>query len=133
MKRHADLTGLVDEQRISSAIQAAERRTSGTMHVSLAKHVRGNVRRTAESVFRHLGYAKPDSAAVLFFVVPSRRELVVLGGEGIHRKLGEAYWQRLVAATVKRVKEEDLTAALVHGVAEAGEQLANHFPAPSER
>jgi uncharacterized membrane protein len=125
---HDDLKRHVDEQRIRAAIDAAERGTSGAIHVSLAKHVRGGTRRAAEHTFQILGYGKPGSNAVLFFVVPSRREIVVLGGEGIHSKVGDAYWQQLVAEITKRAREEDLTAALVHGITAAGERLARHFP-----
>lgn len=123
-----DLKRHVDEQRIRAAIDAAERGTSGAIHVSLAKHVRGGARAAAERVFQSLGYGTPGSSAVLFFVVPSRREIVVLGGEGIHSKVGDAYWQQLVAAITQRAREEDLTAALVHGITEAGARLREHFP-----
>jgi uncharacterized membrane protein len=127
-----DLKRHVDEQRIRAAIDAAERGTSGAIHVSLAKHVRGSARGAAERVFQSLGYGTPGSGAVLFFVVPSRREIVVLGGEGIHSKVGDAYWQQLVAEITKRAREEDLTAALVRGIAEVGERLTRHFPRATE-
>jgi len=132
-ERHADLKTHVDEQRVRTAIDAAERGTSGTIHVSLAKHVRGTTHGTAARAFTSLGYATPGSSAVLFFVVPSRRELSVLGGEAIHARVGDAYWQRLVAAVVERVREEDLTSALVHGIDEVGRELARHFPSTSDR
>lgn len=127
-----DLKRHVDEQRISAAIDSAERGTSGAIHVSLAKHVRGSARAAAERVFQSLGFGTPGSGAVLFFVVPSRREIVVLGGEGIHAKVGDAYWQQLVADITERAREEDLTAALVQAIAEVGERLTRHFPRTTE-
>lgn len=131
-ERHDDLKRHVDEQRIRAAIDAAERETSGAIHVSLAKHVRAGARGAAERMFQSLGYGTPGSGAVLFFVVPSRREIVVLGGEGIHSKVGDAYWQQLVAEITQRAREEDLTAALVHGITEVGARLTKHFPRTSE-
>ena len=126
--KHAALKRHVDEQPILTAIQQAEAGTSGALHVSIAERVRGDVKRAAARVFRDLGYGESGSAAVLFFVVPSRRELAVIGGEGIHSRLGDAYWRTLIETMAKRVREEDLTSALVRGVEQVGTELARHFP-----
>jgi uncharacterized membrane protein len=64
----------------------------------------------------------------LFFVVPSRRELVVLGDEGIHQKVGQAYWDQLARAVSERIKAADLTEGLEHGIRETGRALAHHYP-----
>ena len=127
--RHADLTKHVDERAIASAIADAEKRTSGTIHVSIAKHVRGATRAEAVRVFHSLGYATPESKAVMFFVVPSRRELTVLGGAAVHAALGEAYWQKLVDAVIAEVRTRDLTSGLAAGIADVGRKLAELFPA----
>jgi len=132
-EKHSDLKTHVDERRIRAAIEAAETGTSGSIHVSIAEHIRGKTHGTAARAFKSLGYATPGSAAVLFFVVPSRRELSVLGGEAIHARVGDAYWHKLVAAVVKRVRDEDLTSALVHGIEEVGRELSRHFPSTSDR
>ena len=65
---------------------------------------------------------------VLIFVVPSRRRFVILGDEGIHAKAGQEFWDRTAAAISERFKSEDFTGGLVHGIQEAGKQLATHFP-----
>ena len=127
-EEHSDLKQHVDEQAIRAAIETAERETGGEIHVSLAKHVRGTTQSVGARVFRHLGYATRESVAVLFFVVPARRELAVVGSAAIHARLGERYWQELVEAMVKRVQDENLTAALVYGIREVGRELARLAP-----
>src|SRR6516165_5441563 len=92
-EKYAALKRHVDEQPILAAIQQAEAGTSGAIHIAIAERVRGDVKRAAARVFRDLGYGESGSSAVLFFVVPSRRELAVIGGEGIHSRLGDAYWR----------------------------------------
>lgn len=132
MAKHADLKTHVDEKRILAVIEAAERETSGAIHVSVAKNVRGSTKRVAARVFRELGYAAPGSAAVLFFVVPARRELAVIGGEAIHARVGDAYWQDLADAVAERVGKKGLTHALIHGIDEVTLELARHFPKTSD-
>jgi uncharacterized membrane protein len=126
---HRRLARHVDAQRIAAAIDAAEAETTGSIHVAIAPHFWGDVRRGAHSKFRELQAASlPHRNGVLFFVVPSRRELVVLGDEGIHQKVGQAYWDQLARAVSERIKAADLTEGLEHGIQETGRALAHHYP-----
>lgn len=125
---HAAFAGVVDERAVLDAIAAAERSTEAIIHVSLAKHVQGEVEHAAAHAFAELGLGTPDRPAVLFFVVPSRRELAVLGSEPAHAKLKDAYWRELVARITADVRERGLTQALVAGIEDAGGRLAQHFP-----
>jgi uncharacterized membrane protein len=128
-RAHRGLARHVDAPRIAAAIEAAEASTTGAIHVSIAPHFWGDVQRGARSAFRELAAASlPHRNGVLFFVVPSRRELVVLGDEGIHQKVGQAYWDQLARAVSERIKAADLTEGIVHGIEEAGRTLAQHFP-----
>jgi uncharacterized membrane protein len=126
---HRRLSQHVDAQRIAAAIEAAEAETTGSIHVAVAPHFWGDVHRGARSAFRELQAAYlPHRNGVLFFVVPSRRELVVLGDEGIHQKVGQAYWDQIAGAVSERIKASDLTEGIVHGIQETGRTLAQHYP-----
>jgi uncharacterized membrane protein len=126
---HRKLARLVDAPAIEAAITAAERRTSGQIRVSLAPHFWGDVRRTAERAFERMGMtATPLRNSVLFFVVPGRREFVVLGDAGIHEKVGQDFWQTVSDAVAERLRAGDLSGGLVHGIQTVGDQLAKHFP-----
>ena len=65
---------------------------------------------------------------MLFFVAPARREFTVLGDAAIHEKVGQEFWDRVVAAMRDKIRAGDLTDGIVHGIEEAGKELAQHFP-----
>lgn len=123
------LMGRVDADRVRDAVRRAETRTSGEIRVSLAPFFWGSVRRTAERAFERLGMtATRDRNGVLFFLVPSRRKFVVLGDRGIHEKVGQEFWDDIAAAVSDHFRKGEFTEGLEHGILEAGEVLARHFP-----
>ena len=122
--------GLIDAEAVKAAIQEAERATTGEIRVSVSTFFWGGVRRAAERAFERMGMIRTSHRnGVLIFVVPSRRKFVVLGDSGIHEKVGQEFWEGVAAAMSERFRKGDFTGGLVHGVAEAGRQLALHFPA----
>jgi len=119
----------VDSGRIERAIHAAERHTTGLIRVSIARPFWGSVRKAAERAFVHLGMTgTPDRNGVLIFVVPARREFVILGDSAIHDKAGQSFWEEVAAAMSARIRSGDLTDGIVHAVEAAGRSLAEHFP-----
>lgn len=125
----ARLRQLIDEEAVKAAIVEAERGTTGEIRVSVSTFFWGDVRKTAEKAFERLGMtATARRNGVLFFLVPSRRKLVVLGDAGIHEKVGQGFWEDVTAAVAGRFRNGDFTGGLVLGVAEAGRVLALHFP-----
>ena len=125
---------LIDPDRVRDAIVAAERQTSAELRVSLAPWFWGSVRRTADKAFVRLGMSKTHQRnGVLFFVVPSRRALVVLGDAGVHARVGQDLWNELAAIQADHFARGEFTEGLVASIARAGEDLARHFPADAER
>lgn len=119
----------VDVERIKAAIAAAERAASGEIRVSVARFFWGSVRRAAERAFARLGMAgTKDRNGVLFFIVPARKRFVVLGDRGIHDKVGQEFWESLAGLLAERFRKGEFTEGLVEAIAEAGRQLAAHFP-----
>jgi uncharacterized membrane protein len=123
------LLKIIDDDRVKAAIAAAEKQTSGEIRVSVSRFFYGSVRRAAEKAFDRLGMrATKDRNGILFFVVPSRRRFVVVGDEGIHEKVGQEFWDKLVAAMSGDFKEEKFNEGLIRGILECGRLLASHFP-----
>jgi uncharacterized membrane protein len=119
----------IDIGRVESAIREAERRTSGEVRVSVSRFFWGDLRAVAERAFARLGMtATRERNGVLFFIVPSRQRFVVLGDEGIHAKVGQAFWETVAAAVSQRFRDGDFTGGLVDGIATVGEHLAAHYP-----
>ena len=123
------LMQIIDRERIKTAIQAAEHRTSGEICVSVAPFFWGSIDKAANKAFVRMGIARTkDRNGVLFFVVPSRRKFVVLGDSGIHERVGQEFWHRVVDVVAERFRQGDFTGGLVRGIEEVGERLASHFP-----
>ncbi|MGZ4966988.1 MAG: TPM domain-containing protein, partial [Chthoniobacterales bacterium] len=66
--------------------------------------------------------------AVLILVAPRAQKFAVVGDEGVHKKCGEEFWQRLIATMREHFKREAFTDALVEGIQNVGALLAEHFP-----
>jgi uncharacterized membrane protein len=77
--------------------------------------------------------ATRDRNGILFFVVPSRHRFVVIGDQGIHQKVGQDFWEKLVAAMAEDFKGGDFNRGLVRGIAECGRLLGVHFPYEGEK
>lgn len=129
MPSHRSLLKLIDEEKVKAAIVAAESGTSAEIRVSLSRFFFGDVHRAARRAFARMGMHRTRHRnGVLIFVVPSRRKVVVMGDEGIHGHVGQAFWEATAAAVTARFKEADYTGGLVAGIEALGRALAEHFP-----
>jgi uncharacterized membrane protein len=133
-RRRHKLARHIDEERIRSAILAAEAGTTGKIHVTLSHDFKGSTFEHASRAFMRLRLDRSsDRNGVLFFVVPSRREFAVIGDAGIYQKVGQEFWDRVVDAVSEKTKAADLSSGLVHGIEEAGRELRVHFPSERAR
>lgn len=123
------LLRLVDAERVRSAIEAAEERTSGEIRVSVSRWFWGSVRSAAELAFERMRMHETSARnGVLIFVVPSRKRFVVLGDRGIHERVGAEFWEKVAGAMAVRFREGDFTGGLELAVATVGEELSRFFP-----
>ena len=124
----------IDKEMILKSIAAAEQQTSGEIRVSVSPFFWGNVRKVADKAFVRLGMnVTRERNGILFFIVPSRRRFAVIGDQGIHQKVGQEFWEKLVAAIAEDFKLGDFNAGLQKGIAQAGRSLAEHFPYQGEK
>ena len=132
LSRRAFLQSL-DTSAVEGAIARAETRTSGEIRVSIAGLFVGSSRRLAERAFRRLGLqATRNRNGVLLLIAPARRQVVVLGDEAIHARVGDAFWAEIAARVGTRFREGLFTQGVVEAVDAIGEALARHFPAGAE-
>ncbi|MBA2433615.1 MAG: TPM domain-containing protein [Verrucomicrobiota bacterium] len=119
----------LEHRRIAGAIRAAEANTSGEIRVFIQHGDVSNPVAAARAQFTRLGMtATRDRNAVLLFVAPRSQKFAVIGDEGIHRRCGAEFWQKLVETMREEFRVEHFTDALVQGIAKAGELLSEHFP-----
>lgn len=114
---------------IVAAIQQAEKKTSGQIRVVVShKHVETPVE-AAQQEFLRLGMDKsPLRNGVLILVAPRAHKFAVIGDQAVHEKCGDEFWQKLAAAMTDYFRQSQFTAGIIHGVQQAGELLAEHFP-----
>ncbi|HET7874546.1 MAG TPA: TPM domain-containing protein [Methylomirabilota bacterium] len=118
-----------DLEAVARAVGEAERWTSAEMRVHLDLHCRGSAFDRAVEVFQRLGmHRAAERHGVLIYVAIQDRKLAVIGDWGIHERVGQEYWERLVAAVAAHLGEERPRDGLIHAVGALGAALARHFP-----
>ena len=120
----------LEHGRISAAIASAEAKSSGEIRVFIQRgEVPGDALPVAEKKFIDLGmHRTAERNAILIFVAPRAQKFAVVGDEGVHKKCGVEFWQRLVDAMRAHFQREEFTEALVEAIESAGELLAQYFP-----
>ncbi len=124
-----DFLAQLDSARVASAIEAAEKRTSGEIRVHIQPKSLGNARGTAERTFERLGMTKTDLRnGVLLFIASEEQQFVILGDTGINEKVPADFWDGITAHLSARFKEGRFTEGVVDTIQQAGEALAGFFP-----
>jgi uncharacterized membrane protein len=120
----------IDHAQVSAAIAAAERQTSGRIHVLVGRHRALQPIAAAQRHFARLSPGgTPQPNGILIFVAPRSHTFAIVGGRAVHEQCGNAFWSEVTAAMSGYFKKGDFTDGLVHGVERAGALLAEHFPA----
>ena len=118
-----------DLEAVRHAITEAEAGTSAEIRVHLDHTCPGDPMTRAVAVFARLGmHRTAERHGVLIYVAIAARKLAVIGDQGIHQRVGEAYWQRLVADVLAHFREERPRDGCLHAVRELGAALRQHFP-----
>ncbi len=119
----------IDSGRIHAAIRSAEAGSNGRVAVRVLPHDTADALGAArESLHQAELHKHPHRNAVIFLVAPKSRRFAVYGDDAIHKRVGEKFWSDVVEEMTPHFKQGDMTGALEHGIARAGEQLRAHFP-----
>lgn len=119
----------LDTARIERAIADAEKLTSGELRVVFQPGDVDNATALAREAFARLGMtATRERNAVLILIAPDARQFALFGDEGVHAKCGDAFWRDVAAAMEQKFRAGQHTAAVIEGIARAGELLAREFP-----
>ncbi len=124
-----------DLEAVRRAITETEAGTSAEIRIHLDHKCPGEPMARAVAVFERLGMHRTAARhGVLIYVAVAHRKLAVIGDQGIHERVGEAYWQRLVADVLAHFREARLRDGFLHALGELGVALRQHFPrAPDDR
>jgi putative membrane protein len=100
-----------------------ERLLAGRTEMELAAR-----ERAVRAFHEHALHRTERGTGVLLFASLFERRAVVLGDHGIHARMGDAHWERAVAALVAGMRRGDPAAGFCDAIALCGDALAEHFP-----
>jgi len=119
----------LEDEKIVSAIQSAESKTSGEIRVFISDAEPADPLAGAKLQFERMEMANTkDRNGVLIFVAPKSRNFAIIGDEAVHARCGEQFWKKIADEMSGRFKQGQFTDGIIHGVAAAGEVLSQHFP-----
>ena len=119
-----------ESARIVETIRNAEQQTSGEIRVFIESRCRfvDPLDRAAE-IFWNL---KMDHTvyhnAVLLYVAVKDHQFAIFADTGIHRKLGNEFWQKEVNLMSRHFRENHYLEAILYVISDIGTALNAHFP-----
>ncbi|MDX1951653.1 MAG: TPM domain-containing protein, partial [Verrucomicrobiota bacterium] len=112
-----------------SAIEAAEKKTSGEIRVFIFENEVKDPVAQAREEFERLGMRKTAQRnGVLLFFAPLSQAYAVFADEAVYNRCGEHFWHVIRDEMHNRLKADDYTGAIVGAVRQIGEALAQYFP-----
>jgi uncharacterized membrane protein len=119
-----------ENQRIVEAIQQAEKNTSGEVRVFVESKCSymDAIDRATEVFFKLQMQNTAERNAVLVYIAIKDRQLAIFGDEGIHKKVGNEYWSRLVKHMISHFSKNNFAEGIRQSIVEIGQDLQKHFP-----
>jgi len=119
-----------EQQLIVDAIRNAERMTSGEVRVFVESKCSymNAIDRAVELFFNLEMDETEDRNAVLVYVAMKDKQLAVFGDEGIHKKVGDTYWNEEVNKMIKNFNKDNYADGIKNVITDIGEALTKHFP-----
>jgi len=118
---------------IVEAIRLAEENTTGEIRVHLSKKwIERDPYKRATRLFQKFGmFRTTHRNAVLFYVNLKRHKFAIVGDEGIHKTVGQRYWEELARELKRALISTHPENAIAIGVSKIGEILQKHYPLES--
>ena len=128
--RQKEFFSEAEKEQVVSAIQSAEKQTSGEIRVFVESHCRfvDPLDRAAE-VFT--GLKMEQTAArngVLVYVALKDRQLALFGDKGIHEKVGDTFWNEEVKLILSHFNKANYAEGIAGVVRDIGDALGQYFP-----
>ncbi|MDR3696911.1 TPM domain-containing protein [Mucilaginibacter sp.] len=118
-----------EQQRIRTAVEDAERHTSGQLRVCIEKTCSENVLDRAAKYFHQLDMHRTKLRnGVLIYVATVDRKFAIIGDAGINKAVPDNFWDDTKDDMLKHFKVGDIVEGIVTGLEIAGEHLQKYFP-----
>ncbi len=117
-------------EAIESAIQSAEKNTSGEIRVHIEDSCSGgDPVICAQKVFHKLGMDKTDMHnGVMFYVAVKDHKFSVIGDSGIDKHVPTGFWDLVRDKMQEHFKNQQFTEGLCEGISMTGIELKKYFP-----
>lgn len=119
-----------EQDKILAAIREAEYCTSGEVRLYIEAKCKTAVPlERAMAVFHSLKMDQTaDRNAVILYIAMDSRQLAIYGDEGIHKIVGQDYWDNTIMRLTENFKGDNMTGGIVGAVKDIGIKLQKHFP-----
>lgn len=133
--RKPEFLSASEREHVINAIKEAERQTSGEVRVYIESRCRfvDPLDRAAELFWSLKMDQTEQRNGVLIYVAVKDHQMAVLGDEGIHKKVGDAFWNEEVKKMREHFKQQHYMDALVLVIRDIGVALHQHFPFYQEK
>ena len=127
-KKTAAFFDSLDRPAIVEAIKRAESRSVGEIRVHLHHGPVSDALGAAKATFKKLGMEKTVyGTGCLLFLAPESRAFAVIGGTGIHEKVGDGFWAEARDAAQALFVGGKFTEGIITAVDKLGDALALFF------
>ena len=129
-KRKKEFFTEEERQAIIESIRNAERMTSGEIRLFIESRCSymDAIDRAAELFLSLKMNMTSDRNGVLVYVAMDDRQLAILGDEGIHKKVGNEYWNAELQKMISKFNKENYADGIKTIIADIGAALTKHFP-----
>jgi uncharacterized membrane protein len=119
-----------EQERIVNAIRLAEQQTSGEIRVYTESRCRfvDPIDRAAEVFWGLKMDMTKDRNGVLVYIAMKDRQFAILADQGIHEKVGQAFWNEEVSVMKKHFNNALPADAIEAVITDVGQALRTHFP-----
>jgi len=115
---------------LSRPFKLPKKTTSGEIRVFVESHLnKVDALTRAQQIFiKNKMHQTEQRNGVLLYVALEDKKLAVFGDQGIHEKVGDAYWNQQVQIMLSHFKSENYVSGLTEVILAIGEALTSHFP-----
>lgn len=118
-----------ENDRVIEAIRQAELGTSGEIRVHIERHTKLEPLDRARALFAKLGMAATAGRnGVLVYIATADHRFAILGDEGIHQLVGDAYWAAIRDMMAERFRAGRFCDGICEAVTRVGAVLKASFP-----
>jgi uncharacterized membrane protein len=120
----------IEASLIVNAIKEAEINTSAEIRVHYTtKNSKSLLLNDAQQTFEALKMHETELRnGILIFLRLKTKEVAILGDIGIHKHVGNEFWEAVKEEIIATIKSSNITQGIIKGIELSGKQLSIHFP-----